>query len=98
MERARWLGVLRANAWLRHARDGGAGVKSKSRPEETRTPDFYSAIVALSQLSYRPKHRTIITKRRAYGSFEQSIDAQRALGQQICPRESADSGILVRMI
>jgi hypothetical protein len=23
-------------------------------PEETRTPDFYSAIVALSQLSYRP--------------------------------------------
>lgn len=23
-------------------------------PEETRTPDLYSAIVALSQLSYRP--------------------------------------------
>ena len=26
-----------------------------SGPEETRTPDLYSAIVALSQLSYRPQ-------------------------------------------
>ena len=25
-------------------------------PEETRTPDLYSAIVALSQLSYRPSN------------------------------------------
>ena len=27
---------------------------SPSGPEEARTPDLYSAIVALSQLSYRP--------------------------------------------
>jgi hypothetical protein len=29
-------------------------------PEEIRTPDLYSAIVALSQLSYRPRLRSIV--------------------------------------
>ena len=39
--------------------DAGSLQLSFGGPEETRTPDLYSAIVALSQLSYRPIHTRI---------------------------------------
>ncbi len=41
-------------------------LSPESGAEGTRTPDLYSAIVALSQLSYSPKLETILQKLGAF--------------------------------
>ena len=50
----------------------------ESGPEGTRTPDLYSAIVALSQLSYRPAAREYNSAAPTYASLR--FDLQLPLG------------------
>jgi hypothetical protein len=58
-------------------------------PEGTRTPDLYSAIVALSQLSYRPEGRR-------YGSLAPiacQADRQRLYCLVLCSFTTLVSGV-----